>query len=49
MNAIQNWIDQLDPEIAFLLMGAVFLVVSVAGWYVGEAILWVRTNMRKAG
>jgi hypothetical protein len=45
MNALQNWI-QLDPAIAFLLMATVFLVVSVAGWYIGEAILWVRTKMR---
>lgn len=42
-------IDQLDPAIAFLLMGTVFLVMSVAGWYIGEAIVLLRAKMRKAG
>lgn len=47
MNEIQNWIDQLDPAIAFPLMGTVFLIVSVAGWYIGGAIVWLRTKFRK--
>jgi hypothetical protein len=42
MSSLQNWIDQLNPLVAFLVMGGVFLVASVAGWYGGDLILQLR-------
>jgi len=45
MNDLQNWIDQLDPLVAFAAMGGVFLVASVAGWYVGDLMLWARSKI----
>ncbi len=36
---VQDWIYQLDPMTAFLLMTGVFLIAVVGGWYFGEAIL----------
>jgi hypothetical protein len=41
MSALQNWIDQLDPMIAFLVMGSAFLIGGLGGWYAGEIILWL--------
>ena len=37
MISVQGWIDSLHPMLAFLLMSAVFLVTSTAGWYVANA------------
>jgi hypothetical protein len=45
MTDVQNWIDQLDPMAAFFAMGGAFLIVSVAGWYVGDVILWLRKGV----
>jgi hypothetical protein len=47
MTSLQNWIDSLDPMIAFLLMGATFLMTSIAGWYAGDLILWLRKQRRE--
>ena len=41
MSYLQNWIDQLDPMIAFLVMGSAFLIGGLGGWYAGEIILWL--------
>jgi hypothetical protein len=42
LSELQDWTGQLDPTIAFLLMGSLFLVASVAGWHVSNLILWLR-------
>jgi len=47
MADIQNWIDQLEPATAFLVMGGVFLITSIAGWYAGDAILWIQKGLKK--
>jgi len=49
MSGLQNWIDSLDPMVAFLVMGGPFLVVSIAGWYAGDLILWLlgRLHLRR--
>jgi hypothetical protein len=41
MSYLQDWIDQLDPMIAFLVMGSAFLIGGLGGWYAGEIILWL--------
>jgi hypothetical protein len=40
MSILQNWITQLDPMTAFLVMGCTFLIAGVGGWYAGAVILW---------
>jgi hypothetical protein len=45
VSGLENWIDSLDPKVAFLVMGGVFLIASVAGWYVGDLILWLRRKI----
>jgi len=35
MNYLQNWIEQLNPLAAFPSIAMLFLIASIAGWYVG--------------
>ena len=37
LNSLQDWMNTLDPKLAFLLMSSVFLVASTTGWYVARA------------
>ena len=42
MNYLQNWIEQLNPLAAFPSIAMLFLIASIAGWYVGNLIQWFR-------
>jgi hypothetical protein len=42
MSFMQNWIDQLNPMAVFPSIAILFLVASIAGWYVGNLIQWLR-------
>ena len=42
MNYLQNWIEQLNPLAAFPSIAMLFLIASIAGWYVGNLIQWLR-------
>jgi len=42
MSYMQNWVDQLNPVAAFPSIAIVFLIASIAGWYVGNLIQWLR-------
>jgi hypothetical protein len=42
MNYLQNLIDQLNPTAALPSIAILFLIASIAGWYVGNLILWLR-------
>jgi len=42
MSYMQNWVDQLNPAAAFPSIGIIFLIASIAGWYVGNLIQWLR-------
>jgi hypothetical protein len=44
---IQNWIDNLDPMLAFLVMGGLFLVCSISGWYVGNVLLQIKKGLER--
>ena len=35
---MQDWIDNLNPMLAFLLMSSMFLVASTTGWYAANAV-----------
>jgi hypothetical protein len=35
-------VDQLSSMTAFSVMGLLFLVVSIGGWYTGNLIQWLR-------
>jgi len=37
LSSIQEWINALDPRLAFLLMSSVFLAASTTGWYAARA------------
>jgi len=37
LHSIQDWIDNLPPMLAFLLMSCIFLAASTAGWYAANA------------
>ena len=34
---------QLNPMAAFLMLGLIFLIASIAGWYTGNLVQWLRT------
>jgi hypothetical protein len=40
-------IDSLDPVVAFPVMGATFLVASIAGWYAGDLIRRMLGKLRR--
>jgi hypothetical protein len=42
MSYMQNWVDQLNPVAAFPSIAIIFLIASIAGWYVGNLIQWLR-------
>jgi hypothetical protein len=42
MNYLQNWIEQLDPLASLSSIGMLFLIASIAGWYVANLIQWFR-------
>jgi hypothetical protein len=35
--SVQDWINSLNPMVAFLLMGGLFLFAGTGGWYVANA------------
>jgi hypothetical protein len=47
MNLLQNWIDEVNPVFAFLLMGGGFLIAGIAGWYLASGILWILQKDKK--
>ena len=42
MNYLQNWVEQLNVPTSLPSIAIVFLVASIAGWYVGNLIQWLR-------
>jgi len=44
----QGWIDGLHPMAAFLVMGGLFLVVGIAGWYSANATSFLWRRWRKS-
>jgi hypothetical protein len=38
MNYLQNWIEQLNPLASLPSIAMLFLIASIAGWYVGNLI-----------
>jgi hypothetical protein len=42
MNYLENWIEQLNPLAALPSIAILFLIASIAGWYVGNLIQWFR-------
>jgi hypothetical protein len=47
MNTLHNWID-INPMAAFPLIAILFLLASIAGWYLGNLIQW-RRRTQKSG
>jgi hypothetical protein len=33
---------QLNPMAAFLILGLIFLIASIGGWYTGNLVQWLR-------
>jgi hypothetical protein len=42
MSYMKNWVDQLNPVAAVPSIAIIFLIASIAGWYVGNLIQWLR-------
>ena len=42
MICLQNWIDQVNPMAALPSKAILFLIASIAGWYVGNLLQWLR-------
>jgi hypothetical protein len=42
MSYMQNWVDQPNPVAAVPSIAIIFLIASIAGWYVGNLIQWLR-------
>lgn len=41
MVVLEAWIAQFDPALGILVVGGIFLIAGIAGWYVGDVILWL--------
>jgi hypothetical protein len=39
---LQNWIDQVNPMATLPSIAILFLIASIAGWYVGNLLQWLR-------
>jgi hypothetical protein len=39
---LQNWIDQVNPMAALPAIAILFLTASIAGWYEGNLLQWLR-------
>ena len=33
---------QLNPMAVFLILGLIFLIASIGGWYTGNLVQWLR-------
>jgi hypothetical protein len=42
MDFLQNGIEHLNPLVSLLWLAILFLIASIAGWYVGNLIQWFR-------
>jgi hypothetical protein len=42
METLQDWLGQLGPVANFTAIAVIFLLASIAGWYVGNWIHWLR-------
>lgn len=42
MNYLQSWIEELNPLASLLSIAILFLIATIAGWYVGNLIQWFR-------
>jgi hypothetical protein len=37
-----QWVEHLNPTVSLLSLAIPFLIASIAGWYVGNLLLWLR-------
>jgi len=49
MDFLQNGIEHLNPLVSLLWLAILFLIASIAGWYVGNLIQWFRRWLPSRG
>ena len=42
MDYLQNGVEHLSPMVSLLSLAILFLIASIAGWYMGNLIEWFR-------